>query len=79
LKQCTVQIGNLLVRQICRAPQLVYLIKDYINKIINKYILCFKVSKYGRDKLSECGEDATSFFEQHKNRLPIISRLYREI
>ena len=38
----TVQIGDSLVRQICRTPQLVYLIKDYkmiiknINKLENK-------------------------------------------
>ena len=41
LKQCTVHIDNSLVCQICRTPQFVYLIKDYINKIINKYKSCF--------------------------------------
>jgi len=53
-------------------------LEERAEKIFDDYDAAkFKRSEFGKEQLDAWGDDPTSFFEQNKNRYPIISRLYR--
>jgi len=53
-------------------------LEERAEKIVDDYDAAkFKRNEFGKEQLDSWGDDPTSFFEQNKNRYPIISKLYR--